>query len=109
MDIFDDRWNVSDRAMRKIRKRLAKVITNTSRLGKSGKVEPITPQTKPKFTKAQYLVKLQKAVLQSVSTSFSVKGWVGDDVRDMCSRTVHAVALGASNSDLISAFTKAYK
>jgi len=43
MDIFDDRWNVSDRAMRKIRKRLAKVITNTSRLGKSGKVEPITP------------------------------------------------------------------
>lgn len=111
MDIFDDRWTVSARAMKKIRRGLAKVIANTSRLGKggNGKVEPIAPQTKPKYTKAQYLVKLQKAVLKSVSTRFSVKGWVGSDVRNMCSRTVHAVALGASDSELISAFAKAYK
>jgi len=45
MDIFDDRWTVSARAMKKIRRGLAKVIANTSRLGKggNGKVEPIAP------------------------------------------------------------------
>jgi len=45
MDIFDDRWTVSARAMKRIKTSLAKVVANTSRLGESGSgsVETVTP------------------------------------------------------------------
>ena len=87
------------------------VIAHTSRLSADSDdtEETAEPQTKPKQNKAQYLVKMQKAVLDSVSTRFGVNGWVGEDVKKMCSMAVHAVPLGSDNSIMMGALIKAYR